>query len=313
MYEVAEPAVAETFRVGSPYPTTHTFHLADARDMSAIADASVHVVVTSPPYGNLKQYPSRPGQLGNIESYDEFLRQLDDVWSECARILVPGGRVCAVVGDVCLSRRRAGRHHVLPLAADIQVRARKCGLDVLTPIIWLKVANIRLEASRSSRFLGKPYLPGGIIKNDRETIIMLRKPGGYRNPTPLMEDNSRIAKDDYFRWFTPIWSDVTGASTRDHPAPYPIEIPRRLISMYSFVGDTVVDPFSGTGTTAQAAAMTGRNSISFEIDPGYFVESCKRFSKLEGEVIQRRLMDRRAKYGAKALTRMKPHHADATT
>ena len=204
-----------------------------------------------------------------MESYEAFLDELDKVWAECARALVPGGRACMVVGDVCLSRRKAGRHHVLPLASDIQVRARKVGLDVLTPITWLKVANITLEASRSSRFLGKPYLPGGVIKNDRETIILLRKPGGYRSPTPKMEERSRIGKEDYFRWFAPIWSDVTGASTRIHPAPYPFEIANRLIRMYSFVGDTVVDPFSGTGTTALAAAASGRNSISAEIEPSY--------------------------------------------
>lgn len=272
--------------VQTPSPSAHTFYLADARNMGAIADQSVHLVVTSPPYGNLKQYPSRDGQLGNIASYEDFLEQLDSVWRECERILVPGGRVCAVVGDVCLSRRKAGRHHVLPLAADIQVRSRVIGLDVLTPIIWLKVANITLEASRSSRFLGKPYLPGGVIKNDRETIVMLRK-RGYRKPTAEMEARSRIAKDDYFRWFLPIWKDIAGASTKHHPGPYPLEIPRRLISMYSFVGDTVVDPLAGLGTTAQAAAMTGRDSISFEIEPSYHTAAQTRFLSARERDVQR--------------------------
>jgi site-specific DNA-methyltransferase (adenine-specific) len=278
---VADPPPAETIAIGE---NSHRLYLGDARSLDMIADRSVHLIVTSPPYGSLKEYPDRDGQLGNMESYEEFLDELDNVWSECFRVLVPGGRVCAVVGDVCLSRRKAGRHYVLPLASDIQVRARRLGLDVLTPVIWLKVANITLEASRSSRFLGKPYLPGGVIKNDRETIVMLRKPGGYRKPTPEMEDASRIAKDDYFRWFSPIWSNVTGASTRDHPAPYPPEIPRRLIAMYSFVGDTVVDPFSGTGTTALAAAELGRNSISVEIDPDYVRKSIARLLLAKGKV-----------------------------
>lgn len=215
-------AAPSIFTVDGIHPSTHKFFLGDARELGVLRDESVHLVVTSPPYGNLKEYPKHDGQLGNMGSYDDFLDELDKVWEECARILVPGGRVCAVVGDVCLSRRRAGRHHVLPLAADIQVRARTLGLDVLTPIIWLKVSNIKLEASRSSRFLGKPYLPGGVIKNDRETIVMLRKPGGYRKPTSKMEAESRIAKDDYFKWFAPLWADVTGASTKDHPAPYPL-------------------------------------------------------------------------------------------
>ena len=277
------------------FPTKHEFGLGDARDLRVISDESVELVVTSPPYGNLKEYPVQEGQLGNLASYETFLDELDKVWRECHRILVPGGRVCAVVGDVCLSRRKAGRHHVLPLAADIQVRARKLGFDSLTPIIWYKVANITLEAvAEALRFLGKPYLPGGIIKNDRETIVMLRKPGGYRKPTPVMETNSRIGKDDYFRWFSPIWTDVTGASTRDHPAPYPVEIPRRLVSMFSFVGDTVVDPFGGTGTTAQASALTGCSSILFEIEPSYFEHAVEHFVTRTTRTI--RLFERSARY-----------------
>jgi site-specific DNA-methyltransferase (adenine-specific) len=279
---VSTPAqLAGEYELGVEPRTLHRIWQADARCLGFLDDESVQLVVTSPPYGNLKEYPKSEGQLGNIPSYEDFLRQLDLVWEEVARVLVKGGRACVVVGDVCLSRRRAGRHHVLPLAADIQVRARRFGLDVLTPIIWLKVANISLEASRSSRFLGKPYLPGGVIKNDRETIILLRKPGGYRSPTPAMEDASRIAKDDYFSWFTPVWSDVTGASTRNHPAPFPIEIPYRLIRMYSFVGDTVVDPFAGTGTTMAAAALAGRHSVGIEVDPSYVEMSLDRLERFE--------------------------------
>ena len=227
------------------------------------------MVVTSPPYAMLKEYPDRPGQLGNIPVYEEFLDELDRVWKECMRILVPGGRICCVVGDVCISRRAGGRHHVLPLSADIQVRARKIGLDNLTPIRWLKVANIRLEASRSSRFLGKPNLPNGVIKNDVEHILLMRKPGGYRSPTPEQERLSYIPTDEYARLFAPFWTDVTGQPRTNHPAPYPVEIPRRLICMFSFTGDTVVDPFAGTGSTALAAMETGRHSVSVEIDPRY--------------------------------------------
>ncbi len=270
--------LAASVQALTPFASTHDMWRGDARDLSQLPNESIHLVVTSPPYGNLKEYPEAEGQLGNIEAYEDFLSELDRVWAECERVLVPGGRVCAVVGDICLSRRRAGRHHVLPLAGDIQVRARSIGLDSLTPIIWLKVSNITLEASRSSRFLGKPYLPGGVIKNDRESILFLRKPGGYRKPTAEMESLSKIAKDDYFKWFSPIWSDVPGASTRDHPAPYPLEIAHRLISMFSFVGDTVLDPFAGTGTTAVAAAAIGRNSISVDVQDSYVLMAAKRLA-----------------------------------
>ncbi len=249
--------------------TTHKIIEGDARDLSFIPSDSVHLVCTSPPYGSLKEYPDRLGQLGNIESYEFFLNELDKVWSECLRILVAGGRVACVVGDICISRRAGGRHHVLPLSADLQVRARRLGFDCLTPIRWLKVSNIRLEASRSSRFLGKPNLPNGVVKNDLEHILFFRKPGGYRKPTQLMEKRSHIPTDEYAKWFSPVWSDVTGQLRRDHPAPYPTEIPRRLVRMFSFAGDTVVDPFCGTGTTTLAALETGRNSIAVEVEPKY--------------------------------------------
>jgi modification methylase len=265
---------------------SHAIRQGDARDLSSIESKSVHLVCTSPPYGSLKEYPDHPDQLGNMEDYDEFLDELDAVWAECLRILVPGGRVACVVGDVCISRRKGGRHYVLPLSADIQVRARHIGFDNLTPIRWLKVANLKLEASKSGRYLGKPNLPNGIVKNDLEHILFLRKPGGYRKPTAKMEKESRIETDDYVRYFAPVWSDVTGQLRRDHPAPYPPEIPRRLIRMFSFAGDTVVDPFAGTGTTAIAAMETDRNSISIEIDPNYVASMESRLvgSGLPGKV-----------------------------
>jgi modification methylase len=249
--------------------TKHRIIQADARDLSFIGTESVHFVCTSPPYASLIQYPDHQGQLGNIASYELFLEEMDKVWAECLRILVPGGRVACVVGDVCISRRQGGRHYVLPLSGDFQVRTRKLGFDNLTPILWQKIANMKLEASRSGRFLGKPNLPNGIVKNDIESILFFRKPGGYRSPTPEMERLSRIETDDYVRWFAPVWTDVRGQMRKDHPAPYPIEVPRRLIRMFSFAGDTVVDPFGGTGSTALAALETGRNSISVDVEPKY--------------------------------------------
>jgi DNA modification methylase len=251
-------------------PTTHRVIHGDARDLWRIEDESVHLVVTSPPYAFLKQYTEGvEGQLGDILDYEEFLDELDKVWRECARVLVPGGRVACVVGDVCISRRRGGRHYVLPLSADIQTRSRRLGLDNLTPIRWYKVSNIKTEASRSSVFLGKPNLPNGIIKNDLEHILLLRKPGGYRSPSEDMNARSRIETDDYRAWFKPVWTDVTGQQRKGHPAPYPLEVPRRLIRMFSFVGDVVLDPFCGTATTAMAAIESGRSSISYEIDESY--------------------------------------------
>ena len=140
----------------------------DSRELGWIASGSVHLVLTSPPYWTLKEYPHREGQLGLVEDYDIFLDELDKVWRHCLRVLVPGGRLVCVVGDVCLSRRKHGKHSVMPLHADIVVRARDIGFDNLTPILWHKITNANYEVENGSSFLGKPYEPNAIIKNDVE-------------------------------------------------------------------------------------------------------------------------------------------------
>lgn len=258
-------------------PTTHRLRLGDARKLSFLDDESVHLVVTSPPYWTLKRYNEHPDQLGHVEEYEAFLDELDRVWRECFRVLVPGGRVVCVVGDVCLSRKEFGRHVVMPLHADICVRCRKVGFDNLNPIIWLKISNAVFEANTSSKFLGKPYEPNAIVKNDMEFILMQRKPGAYRKPTERQRDESRIPTDLFNTWFRQTWT-VPGESTRKHPAPYPLELAERLVRMFSFVEDTVLDPFAGTGTTAAAAALWGRNSVSVEIDPVYYDLASARLS-----------------------------------
>ena len=180
---------------------------------------------------------------------------------------MPGGRLICVVGDVCLSRRKNnGRHTVVPLHASIQEHCRQIGFDNLAPIIWHKIANAVHEVENGSGFLGKPYEPNAVIKNDIEFILMQRKPGGYRQPSVAMRILSVISDENHKAWFQQIWTGLTGASTRNHPAPYPLELAERLIRMFSFVGDTVLDPFLGTGTTTLAAMRNGRNSIGYEID-----------------------------------------------
>ena len=248
--------------------TTHRLVQGDARRISFIKDESVHLAVTSPPYWTLKRYNENPHQLGHVADYETFLSELAQVWREMYRILVPGGRLVCVVGDVCLSRRNFGRHVVFPLHSDIAVICRKIGLDNLNPIIWHKIANANYEINNGSKFLGKPYEPNAIIKNDIEFILMQRKPGGYRQPTERQRKLSMISKEEYGKWFQQFWN-ITGASTREHPAPFPLELAYRLVRMFSFSGDTVIDPFCGTGTTMVAALKTGRNSIGIEIDPEY--------------------------------------------
>ncbi|MBF6560999.1 MAG: site-specific DNA-methyltransferase [Candidatus Binataceae bacterium] len=285
-------AANERFRE-APWPapfncTRHEVRLGDARDLSFVPDESIQLVVTSPPYWTLKEYPGADAQLGSIEDYELFLESLDRVWKECERILVPGGRVCCVVGDVCLRRREAGRHYVMPLHADIQVRARRTSLDVLTPIIWHKIANGVTETpGNGAGFYGKPFQPNAIVKNDIEYILFLRKGGEYRSVKPLQKVLSILTKEEMQSWWRSVWTDVRGASTKSgHPAPYPPILAERLIRMFSFAGDTVLDPFCGTGSTAIAAITAGRNSVSVDIEPSY-VDIARR--NIDGAIRQGRM------------------------
>ena len=190
-------------------PTRHRLVNRDARDLSLLGDASVHLVVTSPPYWTLKQYRDTEGQLGHLSDYEEFLHES-------------------------------------------------------------KIANAAYEVDGAGGFLGKPYEPNAVIKNDLEFILMERKPGAYRRPTPEARVLSVISTDDYQTWFRQIWSDIGGASTREHPAPFPLQLAERLVRMFSFAGDTVLDPFTGTGTTNVAASRCGRHSLGYEVDDHYF-------------------------------------------
>lgn len=253
-------------------PSSHELYQGDSRDLSMVEDESVHLVVTSPPYFNLKDYENGTGgedQLGDIDDYTFFNQQVDQVWENCYDKLVPGGRLCVVVGDVLRSRSEHGRHRVVPLHATIQEHCVEIGYDNLAPIIWYKIGNASLEAGGNARFLGKPYEPGAVVKNDIEYILLFRKPGGYRSPSIAKRILSTIEADTHQKMFRQLWDDIKGEPQKEHPAPYPAELAERLIRMFSFVGDTVLDPFAGTGSTAVAAAQCGRNSISVELERKY--------------------------------------------
>lgn len=268
--------------------TVHRIHNGDSRAIE-LEPESVDLVVTSPPYWTLKKYNDHERQLGEVEDYDEFLDELDEVWRRAYEALVPGGRMVIVVGDVNVSRKEFGRHLVFPLHASIQERCRQIGFDNLAPIIWYKIANAQYEVGGGGGFFGKPYEPNGVIKNDIEYILFQRKPGGYRKPELATRLMSVIPAVDHSDWFQQVWR-MGGASTRNHPAPFPLTLAERLVRMFSFVGDTVFDPFLGTGTTSAAAARWGRNSIGCEVDPSYF-EGCVDRVRGAVEVTRQTAMD----------------------
>ncbi|MDN5850850.1 MAG: site-specific DNA-methyltransferase [Nitrococcus sp.] len=277
--------LAQIDRAVRSVPTEHDLRHMDARELDCLADSSVHLVLTSPPYWTLKEYREGDGQLGFIEDYESFMVELDKVWAHCHRALVPGGRLIVVVGDVCLSRRKnKGEHTVVPLHATIQEHCRALGFSNLAPIIWYKIANAQYEVGGGGGFLGKPYEPNAVIKNDIEFILMQRKTGGYRQPSLASRLLSVISATNHRAWFQQIWTGVTGASTRDHPAPFPEELAARLIRMFSFVGDTVLDPFMGTGTTNLAAAKWGRNSIGIEVESHYYEYARTRLERETSDV-----------------------------
>ena len=258
-------------------PTKQTIVHGDSRCMNL--GSEIQLVVTSPPYWILKKYDPIRGQLGAIEDYEQFLVELDKVWKQCYEMLVPGGRIVIVVGDVCLARRKYHRHRVVPLHSSIQEHCQRIGFDNLAPIIWYKISNVRFEVE-GGRFLGKPYEPNAIIKNDVEYILFLRKPGRYRSPNTAQRILSLISEEEHKIFFQQIWN-MPGASTRKHPAPFPLSLAERLVKMFSFVGDTVLDPFLGTGTTLFAAGLWGRDGIGFEIDEKFVEMSLKR---LKGDI-----------------------------
>jgi DNA modification methylase len=266
-------------------PTHHELYQADSRDLSMLDDGSVDLVVTSPPYFDIKDYGEDVGeseQLGDISDYETFVGMLDQVWKEVYRVLIPGGRLCVVVGDVLRSRSQYGRHHVIPLHATIQEHATEIGFDNLAPIIWYKIGNASLESGGNARFLGKPYEPGAVVKNDIEYVLLFRKPDGYRSPDKAERILSTIEADEHQKMFRQLWDDIKGEKQGEHPAPYPAALAERLIRMFSFVGNTVLDPFTGTGSTAVGTSRCGRNSVSVELEPKYVDIAEERIKKERG-------------------------------
>lgn len=244
--------------------TTHRIIFADAQRMDALDDESVHLVVTSPPYWSIKDY-GHPGQIGYDQSYEEYLAALGNVIRECRRALHPGCRMAINIGDQYLRASEHGRYRVQPIPADLSVIAREIGFDFMGNIIWHKISTTNTTGGGS--LMGSMYFPkDGHVTYEHEYILLLRKRGDWPRPDAEAKEASRLTKQERTEWFRGVWDDIPPVRQEGHVAMFPVEIPRRLIKMYTFAGETVLDPFMGSGTTALAAAEEGRNSVGYEIN-----------------------------------------------
>jgi len=238
------------------------------RALPKLPDASAHLVVTSPPYWGLKDY-RHPRQIGRPESYARYQASLAAVWRECLRVLHPGCRMAVNVGDQFLRASDHGRYRVLPIAADTARACVDAGFDYMGSIIWRKRTSTR--TSNGGALMGSIHFPrDGHVTFEHEYILLVKKPG--KAPRPRYGsadfDASRIPREARSAWFRGDWK-VAGSrqSAHTHGAVFPVEIPARLVRMYSFRGETVLDPFLGSGTTSVAAHEAGRASIGIEINP----------------------------------------------
>jgi len=241
----------------------HRIILADARRMPELADGSVHLVVTSPPYWQLKDY-AVDGQIGFHEDYPEYIASLNQVWAECARVLHPGCRLCINVGDQFARSKHYGRYKVIPIRTEIIAFCESIGLDYMGAIIWQKCTTC--HTSGGAVIMGSyPYPRNGIVKIDYEFILLFKKPGTPPKVSPEVKQAAKMSREEWNEYFYGHWN-FTGERQNGHIAMFPQELPRRLIRMFTFPGETVLDPFLGSGTTAKVAMALGRSSIGYEIN-----------------------------------------------
>lgn len=247
----------------------HTIIRGDARQMSEVADESVHLIITSPPYWQLKDYGTTPdeGQIGFHDSYEDYVNNLNHVWMECNRALQPGCRLCINVGDQFARSVYYGRYKVIPIRTEIIRFCETIGLDYMGAIIWQKVTTT--NTTGGAAVMGSfPYPRNGIVKIDYEFILLFKKLGKLPKVTREQKEASRLTTEEWNRYFAGHW-DFPGEKQANHMAAFPLELPYRLIRMFSFVGETVLDPFLGSGTTTLAAMKADRNSIGYEISGDY--------------------------------------------
>jgi DNA modification methylase len=246
--------------------THHSIIIGDSRCMKELPDRSIHLIITSPPYWQLKDYGASD-QIGFDDTYERYINNLNLVWSECHRVLYEGCRLCINIGDQFARSAYYGRYKVIPIRTEIIKFCEAIGLDYMGAIIWQKVTTC--NTTGGATIMGSfPYPRSGILKLDYEFILIFRKPGKPPRVGREIKERSRLTTDEWNEYFSGHWH-FSGEKQSKHIAMFPEELPRRLIRMFSFIGDTVLDPFLGSGTTSLAAGNLGRNSVGYEINADF--------------------------------------------
>lgn len=246
--------------------TEHKIIFGDSRSLNQIKDKTVQLIITSPPYWQLKDYGSE-NQIGFNDSYEEYINNLNLVWKECYRVLSDGCRLCINIGDQFARSVYYGRYKVIPIRTEIIRFCESLGMDYMGAIIWQKTTT--MNTSGGGAIMGSfPYPRNGILKMDYEFILLFKKLGNAPKPTQRQKELSIITKEEWGQYFSSHWN-FNGVKQMGHIAMFPEELPKRLIKMFSFVGETVFDPFVGSGTTSLAAKNLGRNSIGYEINKNF--------------------------------------------
>ena len=245
---------------------SHLIINGDSRKMDLLTDKSAHLIITSPPYWQIKDYDIEK-QIGFNDTYENYINDLNLVWNECNRILIPGCKICINIGDQFCRAKDYGRYKVIPIRADIIKFFEAINFDYMGAIIWQKITNT--NSSGGGALMGSyPYPRNGIIKIDYEFILIFKKEGTAPKPTKEQKELSIIEKEDWKKYFTGHWK-FPGVRQTDHISKFPEEVPLRLIKMFSFVNETIFDPFCGSGTTMIAAKKLNRNSMGYEIKNDY--------------------------------------------
>ena len=276
------PIGERKFSVGKMKEIFAKVIIGDSRKMIEIKDKSVDLVVTSPPYWHIKDYGVK-NQVGYGQTLHSYLKDLFRVWKECFRILKPGTRLCVNIGDQFLRSIIFGRYKIAPLHSEVITQCEKLGFDYMGSIIWQKKTT--MHTTGGANVMGSyPYPGNGMVEIDYEFILIFKKPGKKTVP-PEIKELSKLSKEEWKEYFSGHWR-FPGERQICHEAMFPEELPKRLIKMYTFVGDTVLDPFLGSGTTIKAAINLNRNAIGYEINED-FLDIIKEKVGTDIEIIKR--------------------------